>query len=90
MDQQVSPFYHSFLTATQSYDSKGTHIGGLHAEKICEAVLLYVFRITFSATPLVMIIKTFKHKLFNLNPPQANKLNILIVIDKNGIGKSKE
>ena len=51
MDQQVSPCYHSFLTVAQTYDSKVTPIGALHAEKIAEAVLLYVFRITFPASP---------------------------------------
>ena len=44
MNQQVSPCYYSFLTVTQSYQSKVTPIGLLHAEKIPEAVFLYVFR----------------------------------------------
>ena len=52
MDEQVSPYYHSFLTVTQSYDSKVTPVGALHAEKIAEATLLYVFRITFPMSPL--------------------------------------
>ena len=50
MDQQVSPCYHSFLTVTQSFHSKVTPIGVLYAEKIAEAVLLYVFRIAFPAS----------------------------------------
>ena len=51
--QLLSPCYHSFLTVTQSYHSKMTHISELHAEKIPEAVLLYVFRIAFPASLLV-------------------------------------
>ena len=54
MYQQVLPCYHSFLIVTQNYDSKMTPIGALHAEKIAQAVLLYVFRITFSASPLLL------------------------------------
>ena len=50
MDQQVSPCYHSFLIFTQSYHSKGTHIGALNAAKKAEAFLIYVFRIVFPAT----------------------------------------
>ena len=51
MDQKVSPCYHNFLTVTQSYDSKVTPISALYAEKIAEAVLLYVFIITFPVSP---------------------------------------
>ena len=39
----MSLCYHSFVTVTQSYHSKVTPISALHAEKIAEAVLLYVF-----------------------------------------------
>ena len=53
MDQQVSPSYHTFWMVTQSYHSKVTPIGGLHAEKLDEAVLLYVFRIAFPGSHLV-------------------------------------
>ena len=52
MDQQVSSCYHSFLTVTQSYHSQVTPIGAFHAEQIYEAVLLYVFRIAFTASLL--------------------------------------
>ena len=52
MNQQVSPCYQSFLTVTQSYHGKVTHIDALHAEKIAEAVLLYVLRISFPASLL--------------------------------------
>ena len=48
MDQQLSPCYYSILTVTP-YEV--TPIGALHAEKIPEAILLYVFRITFPASP---------------------------------------
>ena len=47
IDPQVSPCYHSFLTVTQSYTSKVTLIG----DEINDAVLLYVFKITFPASP---------------------------------------
>ena len=50
MGQQVSPCYHGFLTVTQSYHSKMTPIGALHAEKIAQVVLLYVLRIAFPAS----------------------------------------
>ena len=52
MDRQVSPCCPNFLTVTQSYHSKVTYVGALHAEKIAEAVLLYVFRIAFLASLL--------------------------------------
>ena len=45
IDQQVSPCHQSFQTVIQTYHSKDTHIGALHAEQIAETVLLYVFRI---------------------------------------------
>ena len=48
----VSPCYHTSLTVTQSYNSKVTLIGALHAEKIAEAVLLNVFRISLPASLL--------------------------------------
>ena len=53
MDQQVSPCYYSCLTVSRSYHSKMTPISALHAEKIDDAVLLYVFRIAFPASLLV-------------------------------------
>ena len=40
IDQQVYSCYCSFLTITQSYHSKNTPIGILHAEKIGEAILI--------------------------------------------------
>ena len=42
MDQQVYSCCCSFLTITQSYHSKNTHVGTLHVEEIAEPVLLYV------------------------------------------------
>ena len=41
-DQLVSPCYHIILTVAQTYHSKVTPIGSLTAEKIAEAVLLYM------------------------------------------------
>ena len=52
MDQQVCPSYHTLLIVTPSYHSKVTHIGILHAQKIAESVLLYVFRTAFPACQL--------------------------------------
>ena len=52
IDQQVSPCYHSFLTVSESYDSKVTHSGAVQAEKIAEAVLFYVLRITYPGVTL--------------------------------------
>ena len=43
MNQQVSPCYYSFLTVTQSYHSKVTHINSLHTEKTAYTHLLFVF-----------------------------------------------
>ena len=42
-DQQGLPCCHNFLTVIPSYHSKMTPIGALHAEKINETVLNYVF-----------------------------------------------
>ena len=65
MNQQVSPCYHSFLAVTQRYNSKVTPIRELHAEKIAEAVLLYVFRIAFPASLLLRFIyKTILIRFF--------------------------
>ena len=47
MDQQVSPCYHTSLIITQSFDSKVTPVGALYAEIIAEAVLLYVFILSY-------------------------------------------
>ena len=49
-----APSYHTFLMVTPSYHSKVTPIGALHAEKIGEAVLLYVFRMEFPASLLII------------------------------------
>ena len=49
MDQQGSLCCNTFLTVTQSYHSKVTPIGTLPAEKIAEAVMLYVFTIALPA-----------------------------------------
>ena len=43
MDEHGSSRCYTFLTVTLSYHSKVTPIGTLHAEKIAEAGLLYVF-----------------------------------------------
>ena len=46
-------FYKSGLEwLSQSFDCKQTPISPLHAEKLAEAVLLYVFKITFPASLL--------------------------------------
>ena len=66
MNQQMSPCYPSFLTVTESYDSKVTPIGALYAEKISEAVLLYVFRITIPASPLARVYVKFGLSVTNL------------------------
>ena len=39
------------MTVIQSYNSKNTPSGKLHAVKITEAVLLYVFTIVFPTSP---------------------------------------
>ena len=49
-DQQGSPCCHNFLAVTQSYYSKVTPIGALHAEKIAQTVLLFILRIAFPAS----------------------------------------
>ena len=59
----TGPTPSSFLTVTQSYYSKVTPIGALHAEKIAEAVLLYVFRIAFPASLFSITLNT---GLFNI------------------------
>ena len=69
MDQQVSPSYHTFLLVTPSYHSKVTPIGVLHAEKIAEAVLLYVFRLAFPASLLVQCVFTILQLLPYANFP---------------------
>ena len=43
-------YNHSFMTVIPSNCCKETSIGLLHTEKIAEVVLLYVFKITFSAS----------------------------------------
>ena len=50
IDQQGSPCCHNFMTVTQSYNSKVTPNGDLHAEKITEATLLYVSTIALPAS----------------------------------------
>ena len=50
MDQQGSPCCHIFLTVIPSCHSKVIPIGTLHAEKIAEAVLLYVFKMAFPSS----------------------------------------
>ena len=52
--QQVYSCCYSFLIITQSYNSKNTPIGKLHAEKITKAVLLYVLWIAFPTSPLMV------------------------------------
>ena len=49
MDKQGSACCHNFLTVTPSYHSKVNPVGPLDAEKLAEAVLLYVFNIAFPA-----------------------------------------
>ena len=56
INQQGSPSYHTFLMVTLSYNSKVTPVSTLYAEKIAEAVLLYVFRIKIPAS---LLPKTF-------------------------------
>ena len=56
IDHQRSPCCDNFLAAAQSYRSKVIPFNALHAEKIAEAVLLYVFRIPFPAS---LLYKTF-------------------------------
>ena len=53
MNQYESPYNHSFLTAIPSQRCKETLIVLLNAEKIAEAVLLYVFNIVFLASLLL-------------------------------------
>ena len=50
--QGESPCCHILLTVLLSYHGKVTPIGALHAEKIAEAVFLYMFRIAFPASLL--------------------------------------
>ena len=45
MDQTVSLCCHAFMIVTESYHSKVTPIGELHAEEIVETVLLYVSKL---------------------------------------------
>ena len=58
-DQQVSPYNNSFLTITQSHGCKEILFSLLHAKKIADAVLLYVFNIGFPASLLNMIFKLY-------------------------------
>ena len=53
MDQQGSPYSHIFLTVIPNYHIKVTTLGALYAEKIAEAVVLYMFRISLAASLLV-------------------------------------
>ena len=55
MNQQESPYCHKFLTVTSSYHSKVTPIGAIYAEKIDEALLLYVSKLAFPASLLAHI-----------------------------------
>ena len=95
MNQQVSPCYQSFLTVIQSYHSKVTPFGALNADKIAEAVWLYVFRIEVPAfffnfienglsiqiVPRPCIVRTFlKHD--RKQSTTANPLQILQILAK--------
>ena len=62
MDQHVSPSYHTFMMVTPSYHSNVIPIGALQAEKIAQAVLLYVFRIAFPASHLHVLVLGFWEK----------------------------
>ena len=57
-NQQGSPCCHNFLTVISSYHSNVTSIGPLHSKKLCETVLLYVFRKSFQASLLKRHYKT--------------------------------
>ena len=50
IDQHGSPCCHNFLTANQNYHRQVTPIGALDAEKVAEAVFLYVSAIAFPAS----------------------------------------
>ena len=51
-DQQVSAYNHSFFSIIQSHGCKEILFSLLHANKIADAVLLYVFNIRFPASLL--------------------------------------
>ena len=50
MDQQGSPCCHNVLTISPSNHSKMNPVGHLGAEKLAEAVWLFVFKIAFPAS----------------------------------------
>ena len=52
LDQQVYSCCHNLMTVIQSYNSKNTPSGKLHAVKIAEADLLYVFTLVFPTSLL--------------------------------------
>ena len=56
MVKKGSAYFFSFVAYIPSYFSKQNLIGPLNAEKIAEAVLLYVFKIGFPAPLLVVIL----------------------------------
>lgn len=51
--KKVPPCYHRLPTLTHKYHNKVTLIAALHAEKLAEAVLLYVLKITVLRSSLV-------------------------------------
>ena len=54
MNQKGSPYNSGLELLSFKYDFKETLIGSLPAEKMAEAVLLYVFKIVFPAFLLVL------------------------------------
>ena len=64
----MSPWYNTFLTVTQSWHSKVIPIVTLHIDKIAEAGLLYVFRISFPASlfPEIVGKRLEKEKIYIL------------------------
>ena len=51
MDQQWSPWWNNFLTFPPSYHNKVTPISALHADKVAEAVWIYLFKKSICGIP---------------------------------------
>ena len=62
MGQQESPCCNNFLLVIPSYNSKVIPVSALQAEKIPEAVLLYVFIIAFPAPLFTLLLTPLKKK----------------------------
>ena len=80
MDQQVYSCCRNFLTVTQSYNSKITPIGKFDSVKMAKSVLLYIFTMTFTMSPLCEIINNYQNKdscsevnYLNSDPAKTNK-----------------